>query len=132
MASWVAAPADVAGAGIAEWGRVSGMSPVHPLVGGPDVEGLGQFDVNRGRSRIITTPEGQLGPVTGGVMATPDGAGASTVATLEGWRDIFNFRGSPMPWLLIFALIFLGLMQFRVQARAGRGRARASATAALG
>lgn len=127
MRAFVAAPADVVGAGQAEWGRVSGMSPSHPMVGGPRVPGLGTFDVDRGRSRILTTPEGQLGTgLSGAVMASPDGA--ASVAELEGWRDLFNWRGSPMPWLLLMALIFLGLMQFRVQARvAGR-----SASAALG
>jgi hypothetical protein len=125
--AFVAAPADVAGGGLSEWSRVSGVDASHPMVGGPRVASLGPFDVDRGRTRVLTTPEGQAGTGIGGtVMASPDGAGS--ISELEGWRDIFNWRGSPMPWLLAMALIFLGLMQFRVQARvAGR-----SASAALG
>lgn len=118
----IMAPADVRGAGAMEWATISGLSPTNPLVGGPDWQGPG-FDVDRGHKRIVTTPEGQLGPATDGIMATPDGP---ALALLDDWRDLFNFRGSPMPWLLLFALVFLGLMQFRVQARAGSARASAA------
>lgn len=114
------APPDVVGAGDMEWSSVSGISASHPLVGGPDVSGLGIFDVDRGRSRIVTTPQGQQGPASGGLAATPDGAGAG-VALLDDWRDLLNFKGSPMPWLLLASLIVLGFMELRVQARAGRG-----------
>jgi hypothetical protein len=113
----VMAPTDVVGAGDASWATVAGLPATDPMVGGPYVEGLGPFDVERGRSRIVTTPEGQQGPATGGLMATPDGIGH----TLDSWRDLFNWRGSPMPWLLIAALLVLGFMQLRVEARAGRG-----------
>jgi hypothetical protein len=112
----IAAHTDVPFAGDAEWSRVSGISPSHPLVGGPRVAGLGAYDVDRGRSMIVTTPEGQMGPAAGGVAAVPDTPGIELVDT---WRDLLNFKGSPMPWLLLFALVFLGLMSFRVQARAG-------------
>lgn len=115
----VVAPADVRGAGEFEWAAVSGIQPTHPLVGGPRVDGLSAFDVDRGGARIVTTPQGQMGPATGGLVATPDAAG-STVAVMDDWRDLLNWRGSPMPWLLLMALLMLGFMQFRVEARAGR------------
>lgn len=123
---------DVRGIGDAEWASVSGMRPTNPLVGGPRAGGLGPFDVDHGGPRIVTTPEAQQGPAAGGaLLATPDGAGAG-VAVLDDWRDLFNFRGSPMPWLLLLTLLMIGFMQFRLDARARAGRASASASAALG
>lgn len=128
----VVAPPDVREAGDVEWASVAAVAPSHPYVGGPNVEGLGAFDVDRGRSRFVTTPEGQMGSATGGLMATPDGAG-ETVSLMEDWRDLANFRGSPMPWLLLLSLAMLGFMQFRVQARGALGnRASVGASAALG
>jgi hypothetical protein len=109
----VMAPTDVVGAGDMAWESVAGLPPTHPLVGGPFVDGLGLIDVDRGRSRIVTTPEGQMGPSTAGLMAVPDG-----VQTLDTWHDLFNWRGSPMPWLLISSLIVLGFMAMRVERRA--------------
>jgi hypothetical protein len=111
----VMAPADVAGAGELEWYKHVGVPPTHPLVGGPDHPDLGAFDVDRGRSRVVTTPEGNVGPAPG-------------VMVIDGWRDLLNFKGSPAPWVLLGALAILGFMQFRVQARVGR----AKASAALG
>lgn len=106
------APADVRGAGIQQWAETAGILPTDPMVGGPQYSGLGPGDVDRGRARIVTTPQGQMGPTSGGVMAPAD------AAALANWRDLFNFRGSPMPWLLIAGLVVLGFMDFRVQARA--------------
>jgi hypothetical protein len=122
----VMAPPDVRGAGDLEWSVMSGAAPGHPLVGGgrQDYGGIDP-EFSRG-DRIVTTPEGQMGSGTG------DMADAPGVELLDDWRDLFNWKGSPMPWLLLFALLFLGFMQFRVDARASAGRARASASAALG
>ena len=119
----VMAPADVRGAGEMEWATISGLAPTNPLVGGP---GYG-YDVDQGRSRVVTTPDGQAGPATAGLAATPDG-----VQLQDDWRDLINFKGSPMPWLLILALVMLGFMQFRVSARARAGRAKAGGSLALG
>lgn len=122
--SWrggVAAETDVAGAGDYEWAKVSGMKSTHPFVGGPRVEGLGGFDVNRGGTRIVTTA-GADEPMGGGPLLGPG------VHLLDDWRDLFNFRGSPMPWILLLALAMLGFMQFRVATRVGP----AKASAALG
>lgn len=123
----VMAPADVRDAGELEWSTTSGVSPTNPIAsrGRPDFG----FDPDWGRGdRIVTTPEGNVGgPAGGGVMATPDG-----VQLLDDWRDLLNFKGSPMPWLLLGALIFVGFMSFRVEARARAGARRASASAALG
>ena len=45
------------------------------------------------------------------------------MAIQDSWRDIYNLKGSPMPWLLLLALMMLGFMQFRLSGRAGRARA---------
>jgi hypothetical protein len=107
---------------------MSGVSPANPIVSNSRSDYAG-LDVDHGRSRIVTTPEGQAGPATGGAMAAPDAPG---VALLDSWRDLLNFKGSPMPWLFILALLFLGFMQFRVDARARAGRGSVAASAALG
>lgn len=119
------APADVSGAGSLQWAETAGIPPTNPMVGGPQYGEAG-IDSDRGRARIVTTPEAQLGPATGGIMATGD---ARTNRQLAHWSDLLNFRGSPMPWLLIGALIALGFMDFRLQARA---RGLGGVNAALG
>lgn len=121
MTEWSGALAtpDVAQAGEGEWARMSGISPGHPAVGGPHIDGLGAFDVDRGMARMATLPDA-IGP-TGGAMA-----GAPGVELLDDWRDLLNFRGSPMPWLLLLALAMLGVMQASIFGRVGPARAGAS------
>lgn len=120
----LASETDVRGAGEYDWAQTSAMSPMNPLVGGPNVDGLGIYDVDRMGSRVVTTPLGNSGPAGDGVMATPDAPG---VELFDSWRDLFNLKGSPMPWLLLGSLIVLGLMQFRIQARSSIGPARVDA-----
>jgi hypothetical protein len=112
----------VPGAGEMEWQTVSGVSPESPEVGGPYVEGLRSWDADRGGSRVITTIPGAHDAASG------VGAGAPDMHMLDDWRDLFNFRGSPMPWLLLFGLAMLGFMDVAVRARVGP----ASASAAVG
>jgi hypothetical protein len=118
MTEWsgAIAPADVRGAGEMEWATVSGMAPSHPLVGGPHVPGLGAYDVDRGRgARIQTLPAGEGGGSTSG--------GGPDLALLDDWKDLLNFRGSPMPWLLLLALAALGVAQLSISGRVGPIRA---------
>ncbi len=123
--------ADVRGGGDYEWASLIGVAPDHPLVGGT---GPGSWsgtitDENR---RIVTTPAGQSGAATGGGLAAlPDGYRGG-VKHLDDWRDLLNFKGSPMPWLLIVALGVLFFAHASVQARAGAFGRKATATAALG
>lgn len=114
------APPDVRGAGEMEWSTISGASPESLEVGGPYVEGLRSWDADRGYSRVITTVPGAREPASGA------GAGAPGVELIDDWRDLFNFRGSPMPWLLLFALAMLGFAQLGASARVGPARASAS------
>jgi hypothetical protein len=112
----VMAPSDVPYAGVDEWSRMSGMSPMSPLVGGPGVPGgapVSVYSVGERGSRIVTNG------TTAAPAMDPHGPG---VALLDDWRDVFNFRGSPVPWLLLFSVVMLGLMQLRVSARAGRAK----------
>jgi hypothetical protein len=114
----VMAPADVRGAGEIEWERVGRVSPRSPIVGSQGGFGPG-VDPTYRRDRMVTLPT--PGGSAAGVMSTPH-----TTAVMENWRDLLNVKGSPMPWLLIAALVVLGLLQLRVAGRAGPVRASGS------
>lgn len=114
------APTDVPNAGEMSWTSIAGIDPEDPRVGGPHVAGLGAGDVDRGRSRIATMADASQ-PWTGAGAGTPEGR------RMDDWRDLFNFRGSPMPWLLLLALAALGMLQLSVAGRVGPVRAAAAA-----
>ncbi|HET7120300.1 MAG TPA: hypothetical protein VFI17_03490 [Solirubrobacterales bacterium] len=123
----VLSEADVRGGGEMEWGNLIGIHPDHPLVAGSGPGSYSGAIVNE-NSRIVTTPAGLAGPA-GGVIATPEGV---SLRHLDDWRDVFNFKGSPAPWLL---LVILGVVFFAhasVRARAGAFGKSASARAAFG
>jgi hypothetical protein len=117
----VAAPADVAFAGADQWAQLSGVSPMSPLVGGPGFGGMVgnagplPYNVDGHAARIVTND------------SAPD-ASQPHLSVLDDWRDVLNFRGSPIPWLLLLTLVMLGFMQLRIHARAGK----ASVGAAIG
>jgi hypothetical protein len=100
-------PADVRGAGMMEWGSLVGVSVDHPLVGSGDRG----FDINDRWSRVVTRPSGQAGPAAD-TIATPDGAPRS----VGHWRDVFNFRGSPLPYVLIALIVIFYLSHLRLRA----------------
>lgn len=128
----VLSEADVRGAGEMEWATLIGVRPDHPLVGGT---GPGSYagTIVQENSRIVTTPAGQSGAATaGGLAATPDGYAAAGIKHLDDWRDLFNFKGSPAPWMLLIALAIVFFAHASVQARAGVFGKKATATAALG
>lgn len=101
-----------------DWTAMAGVDAASPMVGGRFVEGLNSRDVDRGRSVIVSTPNA-------GASASGAGAGAPGVALMDDWRDLFNFSGSPMPWLLLLSLAMLGFAQFAVSARVGPAKAAA-------
>lgn len=116
----VAAPADVAFAGADQWSQLSGMSPMSPLVGGPGYSGVVAgnagpmpYNVDGAHSRIVSND------------AAPDAA-QPHLSVLDDWRDVLNFRGSPIPWLLLLMLVILGFMHLRIQARAGSAHVHAA------
>lgn len=106
----VMAPTDVVGAGDDAWSRVAGIPPISAIVGGPghpDDDYHLPYAVARGDGRIVTQ-DAAPGPLAG-----------PGIGDLDDWRDVFNFRGSAVPWLVLFTLAVLGLMQFRLMVRAG-------------
>jgi hypothetical protein len=126
----VLSSADVRGAGTTEWANLIGIGPDHPLVSS---EGTGPYLINGNYSRIVTTPAGQSGSASeGGLAAVPDGMGRDGLKHLDSWRDLFNFKGSPMPWLLLVALGVLFFAHASIQARAGAFGKNAAAGAAFG
>lgn len=98
-----------------DWAAMAGVDAASPMVGGRYVEGLGSRDIDRGRSVIVSTPNA-------GAAATGAGAGSPGAALLDDWRDLFNFGGSPMPWLLLLTLAMLGFAQVAVSGRVGPAR----------
>jgi hypothetical protein len=99
-------PVDVRGAGPMEWAQMVGISPDHPLVGAGGEAG---FNAEERWSRVVTRPYSQAGPAAD-TIATPDGATmAKGGGGLGHWRDVFNFRGSAVPWLL---LLLIGIIYF--------------------
>lgn len=94
---------DVPALGPATWAEMSGMHPGHALVGG-QIPGL---DV-AGRGVAIAAQPGTQGAATGSPAAA-------------NWRELFNVHGNPMPWVLIAAVLYLGLMHVHVRAGADAG-----------
>jgi hypothetical protein len=92
------------------------------------------FNIASENSRIVTTPAGQSGAAsTGGLASSPtNDFAAEGIKQLDDWRDLFNFKGSPMPWLLLLALGVVLFAHASVQARAGAFGRKAAVGAALG
>lgn len=105
--SAVAAPADVFRAGQSEWERMGGMSADSPLVG---AGGQMPYDIDSAKNRIVT------------------GVGDPDIASrqFDDWRDVINWRDSPVFWVLLFSIIVLGLIQLSLSAKVGPLRAAAS------
>src|SRR4051812_33265107 len=115
LRSGVMATPDLASSGSDAWERVAGVPASSSIVGGPghpDDANRMPYNVDRSRGRIVTTDTTGITP-----------AGGSAASVLDSWRDVFNWQGSPIPWLLLLSLVMLGLMQFRVQTRVGRRKA---------
>jgi hypothetical protein len=94
-------PVDLRGKGPMEWAGMTGIAPDHPLVGGGSEAG---YNINERWSRVITQPYSQAGPAAD-TIAGPEGKALG----MGHWRDVFNFRGSAAPWLL---LILVGIVYF--------------------
>jgi hypothetical protein len=92
-------------AGYEDWASMSGISPAHALVGGqagnPGYEG-GQRQV------AIAAPD----PMSGVASGSP---------ARKGPLELFNLKGNPIGWVLIAAVLFLGLMHIHVNAGASGG-----------
>lgn len=106
------------GEGDMQWRTMTGIDATNPLVGGPYIPGLQPTDVDRHGSVVVSLPNT-------GSSATGTAAGAPGVHLLDDWRDLFNFSGSPLPWLLLLTAAMLGFAQLAVSARVGPARAAA-------
>lgn len=112
----VMAPADYPYGGDQDRESLIGLSPSHPLMGGgPAPSGsYGMFDTD-----YHTTPASVISTLPG----TDYGR---TTPAHDDWRDLLDFRNSPLPYIALFTLAMIGLVQFRIVARGGPARASAS------
>lgn len=119
-ASGALATPDVPHAGDLQWSTVSGIDAGHPVVTGNRGGGL-PFDPDAGfGSRMVSLPPAEAAAASGHTV------GGATASVLDDWRDLFNFKGSPMPWLLLLSLAALGFVQLSLSGRAGPARAAAA------
>jgi hypothetical protein len=65
--------------------------------------------------------------------ATPGGEGLAPApsATVHGWREVFDWRHSPAPWVLGMILLAYGWMHVSANVKARAGKASAGAAAVL-
>lgn len=110
----LAASPDVQGMGSMTWAEMVGVAPGDPLIGGgpAGTGGVGRFDADARFGHVVSTMPGN------------DPAVADQGADLfDDWRDLFDFRNSPAPYVLALALAAIGFIQLRMVARAGGARA---------
>lgn len=104
--------------GVGEWAKMSGYHS----------QGLGVAELSGGYGPGMDASETRIATIPGGSGMRGGDTPGPGVDLLDDWRDAFNFRGSPVPYVLLFALATIGFAQFRLMARVGR----ASGSVALG
>jgi hypothetical protein len=114
---------DVPELGVDTWTSMSGVSPSSPLVGGRGGD-YGSAGTNvTGMSRRVA-------------VGSPDAAGSSGAPVRGHFSEVLNLSGNPIGWVLIAAIIYLGLahvsLHGSLRGRAGKARASASAGAGSG
>jgi hypothetical protein len=97
-------PPAVQGLGVGDWTQMTGMNPAHPLVGGT----AGRPGYETGQRQVF---------VADSSMAS-QAAVASGSPMRANWTEIFNLKGNPIGWVLIAAILYLGLMHIHVRAGA--------------
>jgi hypothetical protein len=97
---------DVETLGIATWADMTGVDPNSPLVGGRNVPTGGVEPQYKYRRVALAA-----GP------STPTGHAPMHAH----FSEILNFRHSPMPWLLLAAILYLGLIHLHVTGQVGAG-----------
>lgn len=90
---------DVPELGYETWAEMSGMQPAHPLVGGQ----AGQPGYEAGQRQVAVSDPAQVA-----VAQSGQGARAN-------WAELFNLRGNPIGWVLIAAVLYLGLAHLHVR-----------------
>jgi hypothetical protein len=96
---------DMPSLGPATWSQMSSMSPDAPLVGGRTTHGVDP-DFNYRRVALAAPSEMPVGQ-------------------RQHASELLNFSHSPMPWLLLAALAYFGLVHLHVNSRVGPYRASA-------
>jgi hypothetical protein len=100
-----------------EWEHMVGIAPDHPLVtGGGELN----HNINERWSRVVTQPHSQSGPVAD-TIATPDGRVGPGTGGLSHWRDVFNLKGSAVPWLLLLLIAIVYLSHLKLSAGGSAG-----------
>jgi hypothetical protein len=92
-------------AGLESWAQMSSMQPGHPLVGGS----AGAPGYGGGQRQVVVGAPAPTQPV------------ASGSPTASHWSELFNFKGNPIGWVAIAAVLFLGLMHIHVRGGADVG-----------
>jgi hypothetical protein len=102
MANALTSTPDVRDAGFDAWGAMTGTPAWDPrLTGASAGPTMGL--------RVPITQQNDPAPVAG--------AGAEL---LDDWRDIFNWRNSPAPWVLLAIVVAVGLVHVSVHTRVGK------------
>jgi hypothetical protein len=97
---------DVPELGYETWAEMTGMHPAHPLVGGQSGQpGYGSIST---RQVAVANPAVTVGPASGSPASAH-------------WKEVFNLKGNPIGWVLIAAVLYLGLMHIHVRAGASGG-----------
>jgi len=102
---WVQSPPDVAGRGYDEWAAMTGVPATHALVGGASwgTDSSG-FQPDTGLQRVVLGDGAPVGPAR---------------SSWDNWRDIFNFSGSPAPYVLLALVAAILLLHVRLTAAGG-------------
>lgn len=108
---------DVGSLGAQTWAGMSGVHPSSPLVGGRGAPSGGvDADFHFSRTSIAGAGDASVGAATGAPMSA-------------NWREIFNLQGNPVGWVMIAAIIYLGLAHVTLHGSGSFGKARAGASA---
>lgn len=89
------------------WAQMTGMAPEHPLVGGS--AGRPGYGSAATRRVAIADQSQQLSDVASGAPARAH------------FSELANLRGNPIGWVLIIAVLYLGVMHIHVRAGASGG-----------
>ncbi|MTD43847.1 hypothetical protein GKE82_05890 [Conexibacter sp. W3-3-2] len=103
--SGVMATTDVRGAGEGEWAALTGMPATDPLVGAHSPSGL-PYDVDGAKSRVVTTGAGSAGDLA--------------ARQLDDWRDVMNWRDSPIFWIALMSVLAFGLVSLSFGVKVGK------------
>ncbi|MFL5910770.1 MAG: hypothetical protein ACJ768_09420 [Gaiellaceae bacterium] len=87
--------------GAATWGDMSGMHPDNPLAGGRSAAGGVGGDDYRYRKVAIAAPN------------------QAPIGHRQHFSELLNFSGSPMPWILLAALAYFGIVHLHAGAKVG-------------